>query len=587
MPRKDASIPNRPSPTLTAAAAAATTDTTTTASVPAPRPHSYSNPTSRVTKGYFERAFGFEMFSSKKEYLLFILLAVLATLVFQSTPVAYTLLLPSFTFTMTINLKTLLWFLLWLILWPALKSLVTTYLPLASLLFYLDWILPLQRLHATLSRISRVLVMSQGYETVLWPYLSVALLRHLPTIVSNIDHIEPHFPTMMNYIDAFGPHLCAVLPIMPKLGPHLDAMMPLMPAMEDYLADFLPHLPDLVDDLPYMLPHMPALIPHFGTIVPLLPALKPHMKKTAPHIHHFVPHLPVIMRNMHYIAPHMGLFMAHIDALLPTLGKSMVHLDGMAPHFDAMAPSLPKFIPIIDRVIDHLPSIIPRLGDTLINADAVLNYLGWTVNTPLVNTLNVHGTSSTVVKLGRSLAPKKKSVRVSLAEAQIKEGLERMSKLDSRIVHEGWIQKRSTSAKINSFVGKLWKNKWVVIDNTGCMSVYKESNKSSNSLRFRMYLGGCTIVESIPGKAFKIKSGEGKVKGRSYTHYFRCKTLDEYCAWVMNFRAWEGTAVDFNTTRRMSVVINDGGDEGGDGGGDDSDDCDEGFVIEEEGEDNY
>ena len=68
-----------------------------------------------------------------------------------------------------------------------------------------------------------------------------------------------------------------------------------------------------------------------------------------------------------------------------------------------MVPALERFVPIMDKVVDHLPAIIPRLGDTLVNADAVLDYLGWTVNTPLVNSLEMHGTGSTVVKLGRAL----------------------------------------------------------------------------------------------------------------------------------------------------------------------------------------
>jgi hypothetical protein len=349
----------------------------------------------------------------------------------------------------------------------------------------------------------------------------------------------------------------------------------------------------------------------------------------------------------------------------------MAHLDGMAPHFDAMAPSLAKFVPIMDRVIDHLPSIIPRLGDTLVNADAVLAYLGWTTKTPLVNALEVHGTGSTVVKMGRMLG-RGESKRLSQQALKIAEDLERLKKIEERIVYvrqreggereggevgepgcsslaaarrahasrrtrasrcaracvlppprpaprprrsfsssalfcappspppllprsrsrryEGWIKKRSTSAMINSVVGKGWKKKWVVIDTCGCMSVYKSADKNSKGLRFRMYLGGCKVVEQQAGKAFKIKSSEPR---GVRTHSFRCKTLEEYCTWVMHFRAWEGTKEDGEVSRRMSVVDEGAEGEGeGEGGGagsegEEEDDDWGGPIVEEEGEEEW
>jgi len=199
-------------------------------------------------------------------------------------------------------------------------------------------------------------------------------------------------------------------------------------------------------------------------------------------------------------------------------------------------------VPIIDRVIDHLPAIIPRLGDTLKNADAVLDYLGWGVNTPLVNTLEMHGGGSSVVKLGRVFGGgggRKKGERMSMLADEIEAGMKRTKKLEERIVVEGWIKKRSTSARLNSLVGKCWKRKWVVIDVGGCMSVYKEEGKSGSSLRFRVYLGGCQVVEKEVGRSFKVKVGAGGDRGES-VHHFRVKSLESYCMWIMNFRAWEG-----------------------------------------------
>ena len=193
----------------------------------------------------------------------------------------------------------------------------------------------------------------------------------------------------------------------------------------------------------------------------------------------------------------------------------------------------------------------------------------------------MHGTGSTVVKMGRALAPRKKAPRVSLHEKEIAASLERMKKLEERIVVEGWIKKRSTSARLNSLMGKGWKKKWVVIDVGGCMSVYKQENKSATSLRFRMYLGGCTVVEQVPGKSFKLKSMESKESGRY--HYFRTKTLEEYCKWVMHFRAWEGTKSDQVIAGKMNVAsesskISDDED------ADDSEDDDEHDNFDEEEE---
>ena len=175
------------------------------------------------------------------------------------------------------------------------------------------------------------------------------------------------------------------------------------------------------------------------------------------HIDVFMPHMPIIMRNFHFLVPHIGKFMEHIEVLLPTLDKTMPHMDGLAPHFDAMVPALDRFVPIMDRAVDHLPAIIPRLGDTLVNSDAVLDYLGWTVNTPLVNSLDMHGTGSTVVKLGRALGggsgnggpppmdPSSPSyhgvVRRSRHASEVAITLLQQARLEERIVKEGWIKK--------------------------------------------------------------------------------------------------------------------------------------------------
>ena len=367
-----------------------------------------------------------------------------------------------------------------------------------------------------------------------------------------------------------------------------------MKDLEPFMNEFIPHLVNILDELPLMLPHMHKLIPHFPIIVPVLPKLQPHMKKMAPLIEQFLPFMDVIMRNFHFIVPHLALFMDHIDALLPTLPQAMVHLDGIAPHFDAMAPSLAKFVPMIDKVIDHLPSIIPRLGDTLPNADAVIAYLGWTVNTPLVSAMELHGTGSTVVKLGRALKPSSSAVvvasqrasqRASVLEREILAGLERRKMLEERIVVQGWIKKRSTSARINSLFGRSWKKKWITIDNSGCMSVFKDESKTGSSLRYRCYLGGCTVVEQEKGKAFKLKSGaESKERGGVASHYFRCigrgdKTVEEYAMWIKHFRAWEGTKRDAAMERRMTVVV------GGESGAIDEEEEEDDDEEDDEGED--
>ncbi|GMH81382.1 hypothetical protein TrVE_jg8742 [Triparma verrucosa] len=408
---------------------------------------------------------------------------------------------------------------------------------------------PFKRILCYCGKIGRTLKMSSGYEKDLMPYLG-KVVPHLPVMIENVEYVEPVFPQMIKYMSVFGPHLDVVLPNMDQMGPHLGKMMPLMDRMEPYMDGFMPHLVACLPHMDIMIDHMEDFLPHFDKIVPNLGQITPHMGIMMKHIDSFMPHMEIIMRNFHFIVPTMGIFMEHIEALLPTLDKTMPYLDGMAPHFEGMAPSLPKFVPIMDRVIDHLPSIIPRLGDTLVNADAVLDYLGWTVNTPLVNSLEMHGTGSTVVKIGRALggsSPEKERdfKKQGRRASEVAVSLAQKKKLEDRIVMEGWIKKRSTSAMINSLAGKAWKRKWVVIDVSGCMSIYTNPSKSPQSLRMRWYLGGTKLVPQEVGKSFKLKCPKrGEIK--KITHYFRVpkgeKVEAEYNSWITQIKLWDGSA---------------------------------------------
>ena len=100
-------------------------------------------------------------------------------------------------------------------------------LPLATLLVYLEWVLPIHKASVYCGKIVRVLKMSSGYEKVLMPYLG-SVLPHLPSMVENVDYVEPVFPEMVKYMHVFGPHLSIVLPNLGKVGPFLGQMMPLM-----------------------------------------------------------------------------------------------------------------------------------------------------------------------------------------------------------------------------------------------------------------------------------------------------------------------------------------------------------------------
>ncbi|GMI47086.1 hypothetical protein TrCOL_g7152 [Triparma columacea] len=428
--------------------------------------------------------------------------------------------------------------------------------PFAELLLVVDGVLPVKRFQLFWGRLVRTIKMSKGYEKDLLPYIT-KVLPHILTMVENVDYVEPIFPVMVQYMPIFGPHLDVVLPNLGSLGPHLSVMMPFMPELEPHMEVFLPNLPGVLPHLGPMMKHMDSFLPYLGTICPNLPILIPHMGPMMLHVESFLPHLPVIMRNFHYVLPHLPLFLHHIDALLPTLDKTMVHMDGMAPHFDAMAPSLPKFIPIMDRVVDHLPAIIPRLGDTLLNADAVLDYLGWTVKTPLVKSLEMHGTGSTVVKISRAMGGKKKSendmggkggngmVRRNRHASEVAISLRMQTKISERIVLEGWLKKRSTSALLNSLAGKSWKRKWIVIDVSGCMSVYKSPSKSTPSLRARMFLGGSEVKPQRVGKSFQLVTRGVGERGKKYTHFFRIPKGEDvegrYWLWFNQLKSWEGS----------------------------------------------
>ena len=148
------------------------------------------------------------------------------------------------------------------------KSLVWA-LPLATLLVYLEAILPIQRASTFLSKVLRVLKMSSGYEKELMPYIAV-VLPQFSFMVENVDYVEPVFPQMVKYMHIFGPHLSTVLPNLGKMGPFLAQMMPLMPQMEPYMANFMPHLVAVLPHFPIMILHMEDFLPYFDKIVPNL-----------------------------------------------------------------------------------------------------------------------------------------------------------------------------------------------------------------------------------------------------------------------------------------------------------------------------